>query len=242
MIPSDILDSIASRFLVCLSQQERDAVERLFFVVEEAHWFLIDNYKVSDISFADFSRQLLNHLGIKLNLEEALRAFVKYRQSVKVYGAILVDPTISHVLAVKEKKKTKNYSFPKGKKCMDENGTKCAVREVYEETGYDAEGKICNLPITIFDKITLYFVFNVKADFPFQAQTRKEIEEIRWLSIKRLSRGEYKRGYSIVSAAFKRASYLLEAVRKARFKFNTEKIVQRIDGLLSSGKQKVQTP
>ncbi|CAD25694.1 putative protein with Mut T domain (Nudix hydrolase family) [Encephalitozoon cuniculi GB-M1] len=239
MISSDILDSIASRFLVCLEEQERNTVERLFFAVEEAHWFLIDNYGVSDVSFADFSKQLLDHVGIKINIEDALKSFVRYRQSVKVYGAILVDPSISHVLVVKEKKRTKNYSFPKGKKCMDEDGTRCAVREVYEETGYDVQNKVCSLPITIFDKITLYFVFNVKVDFPFQAQTRKEIEEIKWLSIKKLSRGEYRRGYSIVSAAFKRASYLLEAMKKSRFKLNTKRIVQRIDKLL--GQRKTQS-
>ncbi|AFM98683.1 mRNA decapping enzyme 2 [Encephalitozoon hellem ATCC 50504] len=238
MIPENILDSIASRFLVGLGDQERNAVERLFFAVEEAHWFLIDNYKISDISFADFSRELLDHIGIRVNIEEALRSFVKYRQSVKVYGAILVDSNISYVLAVKEKKKTKNYSFPKGKKCMDEDGTSCAIREVYEETGYDVQNKICNLPITIFDKITLYFVFNVKQNFPFEAQTRKEIEEIKWLSTKKLSKGEYRRGYSIVSAAFKKASYLLEAMRKSKFKFNTKKIVQRIDRLLGQNRAK----
>ncbi|ADM11919.1 mRNA decapping enzyme 2 [Encephalitozoon intestinalis ATCC 50506] len=236
MISPDILDSIASRFLLGLEDQEKNAVERLFFAVEEAHWFLIDNYKILDTSFGDFSRQLLDHVGIKVNIEEALKSFVRYRQSVKVYGAILVDSNISHVLAVKEKKKTKNYSFPKGKKCMDEDGTSCAIREVYEETGYDVQNKICNLPITIFDKITLYFVFNVRPSFPFEAQTRKEIEEIKWLSIKKLTKGEYRRGYSIVSAAFKRASYLLEAMRKSRFRFNTKRITQRIDRLVGQKK------
>lgn len=229
MIPSAMLDSIASRFLVCLEDHEKSAVERLFFILEEAHWFLIDNYKAPAVSLVDFSRQLLDHVGVRMNVEEGLRDFVRYRQSVNVYGAIIVDPDFAKVLVVRERKKTKNYSFPKGKKCMDEEGMECAVREVYEEIGYDVQKKVCNLPITIFDKITLYFVFNVKPDYPFQAQTKKEIEEIRWLSIRRLCKGEYRKGYSIVSTAFKKAAGLLEVARRCRFRFDAEKIIERID-------------
>lgn len=231
MLPASILDGISARFLVCLDDEEKTAVERLFFILEEAHWFLMDNYRVSNVSLADFSKQLLEHVGIRVNVDEALRNFIRYRQSVKVYGAIIVDQSISRILAVRERKKAKNYSFPKGKKCMDEEGMECAVREVYEEIGYDIQNKLCNLPITIFDKITFYFVFNVRTDFPFQSQTKKEIDEIKWLSIKKLSKGEYGRGYSIVSTAFKKATYLLEMLKKSRFRFDVAKISNRIDAL-----------
>lgn len=231
MIPSNILDSIITRFFVGLEDHEKNAIERIFFILEEAHWFLIDNYMISNISLAAFSKEVLEYIGVRMNIDDALKDFVKYRQSVKVYGAIIVNQDLTRVLTVKEKKKTGNYSFPKGKKCMNEEGIECAVREIYEEIGYDVQRKIFNLPIIVFDKITFYFVFNVKTDFPFQTQTKKEIEEIKWLSIKRLSRGEYGKGYSIVLAAFKKAATLFDMLKKSRFKFDVEKINKRIDKL-----------
>jgi len=223
---------------MCLQSDEINSVERLFFILEEAHWFTMDIYNITNVSFAEFSKQLLGHIGIETNVDESLKAFIKYRQSVKVFGAIILDPHMTHVLVVKEKKKMKNYSFPKGKKCMNEDGIHCATREVYEEIGYDASKKICNLPIFIFEKITFYFVFNVKTSYPFQAQTKKEIEEIKWMPIKTLLHGEYKKRYSIISTAFKKAKNLIFTLKKFRFRLNVKKIMQSIDKKMDSCNQK----
>jgi mRNA-decapping enzyme subunit 2 len=232
MIPASILDSLSCRFLVGLEEHDKSAPERLFFILEEAHWFMIDHYSMPSITLLEFSKALLGHIGMQMNVGEALAQFVKYRQSVKVYGAIVVNPELTHILVVKERKRSKSYSFPKGKKCMNEDGIECAVREVHEEIGYDIQDKICTIPITIFNKITLYFVFNVKKEYPFRTQTKKEIDEIRWLPIKKLARGEYGKGYSIINIAYKRAMYLFETVIKCRFKFNTERMCRRISEAL----------
>ncbi|KAM0672233.1 mRNA decapping enzyme 2 [Ordospora colligata] len=234
MIKNNILNSVASRFLMCLQSDEINSAERLFFILEEAHWFIIDVYNITSISFVEFSKQLLAHVGIETNVDESLKAFIKYRQSVKVFGAILLDPSMTHVLVVKEKKKLKNYSFPKGKKCMNENGIDCATREVYEEIGYDAGSKICNLPIFIFEKITFYFVFNVKTSYPFKTQTKKEIDEIRWIPIKTIMQGECKKRYSIVNTALKKAKNLIFTLKKSRFRLNVKKIMQSIDKKMES--------
>jgi mRNA-decapping enzyme subunit 2 len=234
MIPINILDSLSCRFLIDLDEHDKSAPERIFFILEEAHWFMTDHYNVPGTTLLEFSRAILAHIGMQMNVSEALAQFVRYRQSVKVYGAIIVSPDMTHLLVVKEHKKPKSFSFPKGKKCMNEDGIECAVREVYEEIGYDIRDKVCNMPITIFDKITLYFVFNVKREHPFRTQTNKEIDEIKWLSIKRLMRGEYGRGYSIITTAYKRAMYLFETMIKCRFKFNAERICRRIDKALKN--------
>ena len=49
----------------------------------------------------------------------------------------MLNQNMDEVVLVKGWKKGANWSFPRGKINKDEPDLACAIREVYEETGYD---------------------------------------------------------------------------------------------------------
>lgn len=53
----------------------------------------------------------------------------------------MLNETLDSVLLVKNFSNTV-YSFPKGKVNKNESGVECAIREVWEEVGYDISKKI----------------------------------------------------------------------------------------------------
>lgn len=65
----------------------------------------------------------------------------QYSKTIPLYGAILMNEAADSVLLVMNFSKTV-YSFPKGKVNENEAGSECAVREVWEEVGYDISKKI----------------------------------------------------------------------------------------------------
>ena len=86
-------------------------------------------------------------------------------------------------------KKGANWSFPRGKIDKDEMDFKCAVREVYEETGYDLkeaglvgeEKDIKYIDVEIRGQdVRLYVFRGVPMDVHFEPRTRKEISKVSW--------------------------------------------------------------
>lgn len=230
-IPSEVLDSVSVRFLIDLDPFDLKNSERLLFILEEAHWFVIDYYNVKKISLGEFISIMMAHNNIKLNVAKALQQFIKYRQSIKVYGAVLFNPTMDKILVVKEDRKIKNYGLPKGKKSKNENGIDCAIREVYEETGYNIENKIVDISVTIFDKITFYFVFNVNEKTKFQTLAKNEISEITWLDINCLDSLMNDKKYTLVTRCYSNWKNLHKLLIRDRFKFDKSKfdnIIQKI--------------
>src|SRR5690606_3345329 len=82
--------------------------------------------------------------------------------------------------------------FPRGKINKDEDDLDCAVREVYEETGFDirsaglvpASEDTKFIEVTMRDQqIRLYVFRNVPIDTHFQPRTRKEISKIQWYKL-----------------------------------------------------------
>lgn len=108
--------------------------------------------------------------------------------SVPTYGAILLTPDMKHCLLVQSYFAKNSWSFPKGKVNEDEDPVKCAIREVYEETGFDCghlingddylEGQTSNYQYT-----RLYIVKNVPIETKFCPKTRNEIKDCSWFVI-----------------------------------------------------------
>lgn len=99
---------------------------------------------------------------------------------------------MDHVLLVKGWKKTATWSFPRGKINKDEPDIDCAMREAWEETGFDIKAaglvkearKIRHIEKTLRDQSVKLFVFRgVPIDYPFVPQTRKEISKCEWYKI-----------------------------------------------------------
>lgn len=111
----------------------------------------------------------------------------QYKLSVPTYGAILLSEDLKHVLLVQSFWAKSSWGFPKGKINENEEPAKCAIREVYEETGYDISNLI--VPTEFIEQtfndqyIRLYLVKNVPITTHFAPRTRKEIKCIEWFPV-----------------------------------------------------------
>lgn len=92
-------------------------------------------------------------------------------------------------------KKSANWSFPRGKINKAEADLDCAIREVYEETGFDVRsaglvGEHENpkyIDITMREQqLRLYIFADVPMDAQFAPRTRKEISKIQWFKLSEL--------------------------------------------------------
>ena len=123
----------------------------------------------------------------------AFSEFLAYKTRVPVRGAILLNEEMDSVLLVKGWKKGANWSFPRGKINKNESDLDCAIREVYEETGFDikAAGAVAGqgddqkfIEITMREQHMRLYVFRgVPMDFEFAPRTRKEISKIQWYKL-----------------------------------------------------------
>ena len=122
----------------------------------------------------------------------AFEEFLLYKKRIPVRGAIMLNHDMDSVVLVKGWKKGANWSFPRGKINREEDDLVCAIREVYEETGYDLQAaglvpenrevKHITLPIRDQD-MRLYVFRDVPMDTYFEPRTRKEISKIQWWRI-----------------------------------------------------------
>lgn len=129
------------------------------------------------------------------NHTKAFEEFLQYKTRVPVRGAILLNHAMDSVVLVKGWKKGANWSFPRGKINKDEDDLDCAVREVYEETGFDlsaaglvpTDSKPKYIEIAMREQqLRLYVFRDVPMDTNFQPRTRKEISKIQWYKLSEL--------------------------------------------------------
>lgn len=117
---------------------------------------------------------------------------MEYKTRVPVRGAILLNSAMDQALLVKGFKKGASWSFPRGKINKDEPDLDCAVREVYEETGFDLleaglverNAPVHSIEVTLKDQQVRLFVFrDVPMSTHFEPKTRKEIGAIQWYNL-----------------------------------------------------------
>ena len=185
-----------------LPREELESVERICFQVEEAQWFYEDFVRPLDpnlpsLNLKQFCLKIFQHCPLFSDYDEALYTkafseFLAYKTRVPVRGAILLDETMTQVILVKGWKKGANWSFPRGKINKDEKDIDCAIREVYEETGYDVrdaglvgrEEDAKFIEVTMREQHMKLFVFaGVPTDTHFEPRTRKEISKIKWYKL-----------------------------------------------------------
>lgn len=104
----------------------------------------------------------------------------------------MLNEKMDSVVLVKGWKKGANWSFPRGKINKDEPDLICAVREVYEETGYDlkaaglvgSEEETKHIEVTMREQHMRLYVFRgVPMETHFEPRTRKEISKIEWYKL-----------------------------------------------------------
>ncbi|EMC98056.1 hypothetical protein BAUCODRAFT_120963 [Baudoinia panamericana UAMH 10762] len=206
----DWLDDLTVRFLLNLPASELSSMPRLCFQVEEAQWFYEDfirpaaaaaGKQLPSLTLRQFCLQLFQHCPLLSGFTgeqhvAAFEEFLAYKVRVPVRGAILMDDSLEKLVLVKGWKKGASWSFPRGKINKDEKDLDCAVREVYEETGFDVraaglvpldEDEVKYIDVTMREQHIRLFVFRgVKEDTHFEPQTRKEISKIAWYYVRDL--------------------------------------------------------
>lgn len=129
------------------------------------------------------------------NLDKILEDWKQYKLSVPTYGAILISENLKSVLLVQSYFAKSSWGFPKGKINEHEDPEHCAIREVYEETGYDcSKGIKVNDYIELiinFQYTRLYLVTGVPLTTKFQPRTRNEIKCCEWFPVDLLPTNKY---------------------------------------------------
>ncbi|CAH7687388.1 Dcp2, box A domain-domain-containing protein [Phakopsora pachyrhizi] len=148
----DVLEDLASRFILNLPPVELAQIERICFQVEQAHWFYEDFVRPnSQLNLPSYHLKTFTSLFFEkchfLRAEGAPLAgwdpctafdkFMRYKERVPVCGAIMLNEDQTKVLLVRGFKSHSSWSFPRGKINENELPRDCAVREVLEETGFD---------------------------------------------------------------------------------------------------------
>ncbi|KAF2762554.1 hypothetical protein EJ05DRAFT_471551 [Pseudovirgaria hyperparasitica] len=196
------LDDLCVRFIINLPQEELTSAERICFQVEEAQWFYEDFIRPLDptlpsMNLRKFSLLIFQHCPLLSPFsgemhEAAYNEFLAYKTRVPVRGAIMLNDRMDHVVLVKGWKKGARWSFPRGKINKDERDLDCAIREVYEETGFDIqeaglvqdEKEMKYIEVSMREQHMRLYVFrNVPMDTHFEPRTRKEISAIDWYKL-----------------------------------------------------------
>ncbi|RKO95685.1 hypothetical protein CAUPRSCDRAFT_8947, partial [Caulochytrium protostelioides] len=195
----EVLQDLQCRFLINIPDEELMSPERIFFQIEQAHWYYEDFVREANPAMATMSLKLFSaHMfwncellqRLIVDFRSSFRDFVYYKVRVPVCGAIILSSDHRKCLLVRGFKAGSNWGFPKGKINKEEAEHRCAAREVLEETGFDIASRLNPdhyLERTIREqRIRLYVIQGVPEDAHFQTQTRKEIGAIRWFPLTNL--------------------------------------------------------
>jgi mRNA-decapping enzyme subunit 2 len=199
------LDDLCVRFIIHLPKEDLSSVARICFQVEEAQWFYEDFIRPLDptlpsMSLRSFCLRIFQHCPLlaSFSVENHMRAFeefLQYKTRVPVRGAILLNKAMDSTVLVKGWKKGANWSFPRGKINKDEDDLDCAIREVYEETGFDIreaglvpkDDEVKYIQISMREQqIRLYVFRNIPLETIFEPKTRKEISKVEWYKLSEL--------------------------------------------------------
>lgn len=197
-LTKEILDDLSCRFIINVPEEERQNLIRICFQIELAHWFYIDFYcdehNLKPYGINQFALHMFRHIPFLRSREsqvlDVLKEWREYKRSVPTYGAILLNEDMTQVLLVQSYWTKTSWGFPKGKVNQDEDPLNCAIREVYEEIGFDISGTIIKddyIETVLNDQINrLYIVPGVSMKTKFSPQTRNEIGSIEWFALDKL--------------------------------------------------------
>ncbi len=156
--------------------------------LQEAHWFYIDHLQALDrnrsekVGLTFFIHQFVPLLGWQhRDVKARIKEYWKFNAALPRAGGILLNDEKTKIVLVRGHG-AKRWGFPTGKLKNDEDPAECALREVFEETGFSgvpsSQAFTCRKKKAIH---TLFVFENVPEDYVFAPQTYKEIDEIRWV-------------------------------------------------------------
>ena len=177
----EALDIVESRFLTNLPDSELQHADRLFFQIEQAHWFYEDfiadnNDNLPHFTLKQFATKMFAHSDMFRKMQDKCMSlfndFSAYRKKIPVFGCCILNPEMTKV-ALQCSWNGKSWSWPKGKVNEGEDAYKCAIRETFEETGFDAsyhcdeehfiahyeDQKLIKLYLGLLFNTTYFFIF-----------------------------------------------------------------------------------
>lgn len=231
LLPDLGLDDLCVRFIVNLPQSELSGFDRIGTHVEEAHWFYEDFIRPLDPSLPSMNLRhfslrifqrcpLTAHCGPDVH-ERAYAHWIGYKKRIPVRGAILLNEAMDSVLLVRGWDKGAAWMFPRGKINQGEDDLDCAIREVYEETGFNAREMglipenraLKSFEMSIRDQhVKLFVIPNVPMSTIFQPRTRKEIGKIQWYKLADLpGRSKKKQGQENTATGLPNSKFYMVA-------------------------------
>ena len=198
------LEDVESRFLYNLPESELNQVDRLFFQLEQAWWFYEDF--MADVNPAlphfghlrTFAEKIFSHCPLLSQSHdkfvELFNDFSAYKSHIPVCGCIMLNPEMTKAVLVCTWK-GKSWGFPRGKINENEEPLECAVREAFEECGYDASQQCKEedqlVVVEESKAIKLFIATNVLESTVFVPQTRKEISEVAFFLLDDFPKSTY---------------------------------------------------
>ncbi|ODV87684.1 hypothetical protein CANARDRAFT_5003 [[Candida] arabinofermentans NRRL YB-2248] len=210
-----VLEDLLVRFVINCPPEDLSSIERVFFQIEEAHWFYQDfirslNSLLPGMKMKQFTSKLLTQCPMVWQWgdpQDALARFGKYKSSIPVRGCALLNEKMDKLLLV-QGTESNSWGFPRGKISKDEADVECAIRELEEETGFDCTNYINEdeyIERTIKGKnYKIYIIRGVSENTVFEPKVRNEIAAIEWKSIKYVSKAcKNSNQFYLVSAMIK---------------------------------------
>ena len=118
------LADVETRFLTHLPKSEFESGDRLFFQIEQAHWFYEDfladapGATLPHLHLRAFAAKLFERSELLKPLRKAYENlfsdFRAYKGKIPVCGCVLLDPTMTNLVLVCNWAKT-SWGLPKGK-------------------------------------------------------------------------------------------------------------------------------
>jgi 8-oxo-dGTP pyrophosphatase MutT (NUDIX family) len=115
--------------------------------------------------------------------------------AIPVCGCIMLNSSMSKLVLVRNWKGT-SWSFPRGKINQDENPFDCAMRETYEETGFNPreycmEERVIAIQEQHGKAATMFIAVGVPESTAFTPQTRKEISKVEFHDLNNLPKNNW---------------------------------------------------
>lgn len=204
IIVKDIIKKLTIQYFYNCPEQLLENEYHILFQLQKCYWDYLDifypeykriNIKIPYYTEKEFMKIMIDSnifLFVRIpNLEEMYKKWINYINKIPVYGSILIDPSLKWCLMVKCHR---DYGFPKGKINKNENPIECAIRETFEETGYDISSKIDKNEYLEWDCKTkikgFYIIYNVDLNTKFYPQNQGEILDYKWFPVHRLPLGD----------------------------------------------------
>ena len=193
------ISGISEKFLPIIPAADRKSFNRIGFHIEAAWWFYQDYCRpqhpsLPNLNFRGFAPLLLacqpgllSPFGGLNALPRLIESFFNYRSQIPVCGAALFDSDRKRILLVRGFHSSSKWTFPRGKMNAHEGAAACAIREVWEEIGYDITLLIKEDQKLEWIKpgqhpIRIYLVTlpSEATQFKFEPKTSGEIGQIGW--------------------------------------------------------------